>query len=246
MRVRTAGPQLIYLVLSVLASSSVTGAKHCRPHPHASGSGGALAPGATGLVSGISHANSNATGTAQATVTRTVTVTRSAGGAHQTGGPDKGDSSATGAMVTVYYGKGKYPSVGPIHESHGHTAPTAGSASPSTSPVNTSTDGMMTILPYPMPGDGTPSPSPHSPSSGSPSASASATASGSQLPPYVKSALDHDTSGTPMAGKVTDRLPGGQGGVVVETRTTPTSPAGAWGPNPTLNTSTDGSLTYNR
>lgn len=239
----------------LLLASDVPARHHCRPTSSDSGIG-ALAPSATGLISGIGNQGT------QLTVIRTITVIRSA--AQQT----------PGAMVTVYFSKGldgKYPSVGAVHQaasssmsggttgSDGTSGESGSSRTGGTSDAGTT--GTISILPYPMLGDEPHSPGPTSGrSSNSGSSSGSATSASSMALPTgssshssgvtkssgastgMRAVLD-DISGTSIAGKATDRLPGGQGGVVL---TSPTSGAGAWGANPTLSTSTGGTLTYNR
>ena len=239
---------LAMLVMQLLSLTGVS-AGHCRPRQPGSG-GSALAPGASGLVSGIDHQASGSSGGGQAQITITRTITVTAAPAKETASGSPGNK---GAMVTVFYdSKDKYPSVGPVN---------APAVSPEHQPGTTSdagTTGSMSILPISSSGWNKPS----SPSS--PSYEQSGTGSGSAQPlpttytdptktgsAYIGDIAHQSPSGGAWSSsgsgtgseKVTDRLPGGQGGVVV----TPTPSSGAWGPNPTLSTSTPGaSLSYNR
>ena len=247
---------LLELVILAVYTVSSVAASHCRPRQPANG---ALAPGAGNLVSSTGSPSLSGAAQAQITVTRTITVTSSPSGSGSAG--NKGTpSSAAGAMVTAYFNsKDKYPSVGPIVGSSSSlvSGPNDGQATP---PKDAGTTGSMSILPITSSGWNSPSGSVTTPKLGGWNGDSSPEPSPT-LPPYISappqgasldghgsqgswSASGDGSSGRGPGGKVTDRLPGGQGGAVV-TNTTPAS--GAWGPNPTLSTSTPGANpTYNR
>jgi hypothetical protein len=235
------------LVLQILSLTGVS-AGHCRPRQPGSG-GSALAPGASSLASGIDHQapGSSGGGQAQITITRTITVTSAPATQTASGAPGN-----KGAMVTVFYNsKDKYPSVGPVNM----PSPSPGSEDQPSATSDAGTTGSVSILPISSSDWNKPS-SPSSPTyrqSGSGSAqplptfytdpAKSGSANIGDVAHQSPSGAAWSSSGSGTGSeKVTDRLPGGQGGVVV----TPTPSSGAWGPNPTLSTSTPGALSYNR